>query len=249
MTEKRLNTDATNLELENLYLSEWESMSNALLSFNEEDPGDDENRATNPLLLQIDSSYANADLKVMFFGQETNSWGGEFNDGVFDEDVNIQLLFSLYKSFYLERKCESYGKPFWNFMKRIQSYNYPCNVGYVWNNVLKIGKQESGTPQNGLIDYTKTYFDVIPKEIEILKPDVLLFFTGPKYDEHINKFVGDFTITSVDGFNTNELCILNFTNLPNRIALRTYHPQFLQRLGKAKLDIYYNRIIEFILSV
>ena len=134
-------------------------------------------------------------------------------------------------------------------MKRIQSYNYPCNVGYVWNNVLKIGKQESGTPQNGLIDYTKTYFDVIPKEIEILKPDVLLFFTGPKYDEHINKFVGDFTITSVDGFNTNELCILNFTNLPNRIALRTYHPQFLQRLGKAKLDIYYNRIIEFILSV
>ena len=65
MTEKRLNTDATNLELENLYLSEWESMRNALLSFNEEDPGDDENRATNPLLLQIDSSYANADLKVM----------------------------------------------------------------------------------------------------------------------------------------------------------------------------------------
>jgi hypothetical protein len=102
---------------------------------------------------------------------------------------------------------------------------------------LKIGKSESGTPQQGLINYTIDYFNVIPQEIEILKPNVLLFLSGHTYDDHIRKTIGNFSIVPIEGFSTNELCILKFDNISVDLAIRTYHPGYLQRLGERRMNI------------
>lgn len=239
------NQTKTNLLLKELYTEKWEALSEVLLSFNEEDPGDDENKATHPMLLKVNEEYENADVKVMIFGQETNGW----ND-FFDEDSQIEPLLDLYQKFYLDKEYEDYGKAFWNYIKNLKariSTNIPKEVGYVWNNVLKIGKCESGTPQNGLINYTLQHFNVIPQEIEILKPDVLLFFSGPNYDEHIRKMVGNYSTQPIEKFSPQEFCKLNFSNIPVKLALRTYHPG--AHLKSEKRDDISNTIINLIQEI
>lgn len=242
----RIQSDTVNFNklLEELYLSKWESLSDKLISFNEEEPDDKENLATHPLLLKVNPQYEDTNLKIMFFGQETNQWGGELNDGIFSYDADMEFLLSLYEDFFLNQGYEQYGKPFWNFIRRIRSVDSISETGYVWNNVLKIGKCEAGTPQQGLINHTLNYFNVIPDEINILKPDVLLFFTGPRYDKYIEKHIGTYKIYPINGFKPNELCRLEFSFAPTKLALRTYHPGFLQRLGKKRLDDVFNTIIE-----
>ena len=190
------------------------------------------NLATHPLLIKTDDEYAKADLKVMFFGQETNEW-----NGVFEEYADLESVLAVYEDFYLKRGYEQYGKPFWNFIRNLKSTQSTKKIGYIWNNVLKIGKSESGTPQQGLINYTIDYFNVIPQEIEILKPNVLLFLSGHTYDDHIRKTIGNFSIVPIEGFSTNELCILKFDNITVDLAIRTYHPGYLQRLGERRMNI------------
>lgn len=218
--------------LKNLYSSKWGKINEMLQSFNEDDPEDLENLATHPLLIKTDDEYAKADLKVMFFGQETNEW-----NGVFEEYADLESVLAVYEDFYLKRGYEQYGKPFWNFIRNLKSTQSTKKIGYIWNNVLKIGKSESGTPQQGLINYTIDYFNVIPQEIEILKPNVLLFLSGHTYDDHIRKTIGNFSIVPIDGFSTNELCILKFDNITVDLAIRTYHPGYLQRLGERRMNI------------
>ncbi len=215
-----------------MYSSKWGKINEMLQSFNEDDPEDLENLATHPLLIKTDDEYAKADLKVMFFGQETNEW-----NGVFEEYADLESVLAVYEDFYLKRGYEQYGKPFWNFIRNLKSTQSTKKIGYIWNNVLKIGKSESGTPQQGLINYTIDYFNVIPQEIEILKPNVLLFLSGHTYDDHIRKTIGNFSIVPIEGFSTNELCILKFDNISVDLAIRTYHPGYLQRLGERRMNI------------
>ena len=224
-----------NEQLKELYSSKWEKLSEMLHYFNfdeDNDPDDKENMATHPLLIQTNDEYAKADLKVMFFGQETNEW-----NGVFEEYADLESVLAVYENFYLKKGYEQYGKPFWNFIRNLKSTQSTKKIGYIWNNVLKIGKSESGTPQQGLIKYTIDYFNVIPQEIEILKPNVLLFLSGHTYDDHIRKTIGNFSIVPIEGFSTNELCILKFDNISVDLAIRTYHPGYLQRLGERRMNI------------
>ena len=190
------------------------------------------NMATHPLLLKSDKEFEEAELKVMFFGPETNEW-----NGVFEENIDIDSITTVYDEFYLQKGYEKYGKPFWNFIKRLKNIQSEKKIGYIWNNVLKIGKSDVGTPQQGLINYTIDYFNVIPQEIEILKPNVLLFLSGHTYDEYIKKSVGNFTVVPIEGFTTNELCILKFDDINIDLAIRTYHPGYLQRMGEKRKKI------------
>jgi len=239
----------TNILLENLYKSKWKEISDTLLSFNEEDPDDRANLATHPLLLKIDEEYENADLKIMFFGQETNLWCDEFNDGIFGYDIKIDDILSIYQDFYLSNGYESYGKPFWSYIKKLKSHcstNDLKKIGFVWNNVLKIGKVEVGKSQHGLLNKSLEHFDIIPLEIEILKPNVLLFFCGHGYDEFIRERVGDFSVESIGEFDVRELCKLTFSETPVKLALRTYHPGYLQRLPEEKRNAIFNAIINIL---
>lgn len=232
----------TNILLENLYKSKWVEISKMLdiwqdLTVKEEDSGDFANMATFPLLIKTDEEYERTELKIMILGKETNGWcKDEINGGVFEDGIGIGSLIDVYDKFYLQNGSPKYGKHFFNYIRLLKRKLPEKKIGYIWNNVLKIGKMNVGTPQNNLIDYTVKYFNVIPHEIEILKPNVLLFLSGPQYDEYIEKTIGKFNVITIEGFTINELCILKFDNIKVDLALRTYHPQKLCFLGKQKKD-------------
>ena len=74
-------------QLKDLYASHWDTLSNALQNIvNDKQAAQ---KPSYPFLLSItkwkddkpyENWYTDADLKIMLFGQETNSWTGKIDD-------------------------------------------------------------------------------------------------------------------------------------------------------------------------
>lgn len=94
---------------------------------------------------------------------------------------------------YFDDKPPRYLRsPFWNFNR---SVFHGCNFanpsvtrktnGFLWTNISKFDCN-STTPSYDLQDRNAEGFELLKAEIAILKPDVVVFLTGSKYDERIN---------------------------------------------------------------
>ena len=137
---------------------------------------------------------------------------------------------NLYEEFFLSGNCYSYGGQFWNGISRcVQLVEQEINekFGVVWNNIIKVGKCGKGAPTESIQDIQFEHFNVFKKEIEILKPDLLIFFSGPNYDYQTKKAFGKIEKKLVDGFTERQLCELEILN--TALAFRTYHPNYLWR--------------------
>jgi hypothetical protein len=202
------------------------------------------NNLSNPLLLTINNEeqYQNAGLKIMFVGQETNTWEGALGS------KSIEELLGTYSRFFGGGRCFRYGGPFWNTVKDyvagIEEANPDKSVGFVWNNIIKLGKENSkGAPGKSLIDMQKEAFPVIHGEMEILRPDVILFFTGPRYDPYIKAEWPGLTFHQLTQEPARKLAELKSDSMPGQ-AFRTYHPNYLYRAGKP----FYNAVKKSIIS-
>lgn len=210
---------STNERLHALYSAHWRSL---VRKFNKRTFP--EKKPSNPLLLCVDEQYSKADIKVVYFGQETNSWEGDFPKG-------IQHLLSTYRDFYLSEDCFKYGGQFFNGIskcnERLRREFSGKSVGFIWNNLIKIGKSnEKGTPTKDILAFQDEWFSVIKKEMEILNPDIAIFFTGPNYDEYITKCFADAKFVGHRRRDTKELAKVKSVSLPN-MTFRTYHPHYL----------------------
>lgn len=142
---------------------------------------------------------------------------------------------------YYRKFLDGWGinSPFWHYLKRIQStlsVSLPDKtIEIVWNNIYKIGNKEKGKnrPVKLIRDFENEYFNLIREEIEILKPDVIIFLTGPNYENRVKKiFPIVSSIPLVSSIRQEELSKFQFENGVS--AYRTSHPNYLQLSKKAK---------------
>jgi hypothetical protein len=93
-----------------------------------------------------------------------------------------------------------------------------------WSNVFKVGalKSAQGNPNKELISIQKDV-NTLKEEIDVLKPDVTIFSTGPDYDEHINGFL-DTSMEYPEDLDF-KLKVKEIEGL-ERLAFRTYHFQY-----------------------
>lgn len=137
----------------------------------------------------------------------------------------------------------------YNFIDTLQARLGTKRVEFVWNNLSKIGDGAKGRgkccafPQNYIRDMEKQYFDVFHKELEILKPDVIIFTFLRKDNFIMDKF----------GLQPNQFSLVD-ENLPNlhrveipgvKYAARTIHPV---RKSNDELSAYNNVLIDDILK-
>lgn len=202
-----------------------------------------------PFLIQTTQHYQNASKRVMICGQETQGW----SVGKDPDIVRPDSLMNLYNGFvnhenqggavlrpgYIVDKHKAYVSPYWNFIWRIMRAN--PDVGFVMQNVVKIGKKAEAGCSEEIYQLTKEYFPVWRKELDILKPDCLIFLSGT-YDERIREVAGPFRkekVQGVDGW----LDKLVFEDKTMPIAYRTNHPRYLQKdhkyfsMANALIDI------------
>lgn len=221
-----------NQQLQSLYAAKWDQLCMAMRPVIADTTL--EVKPTSPLLLSMrnEESFQRADIRVMVYGRETNSWYGEFHEDMPD-------ILDNYNKFFTEGECWRYGGQFWNGVKRFMELlqkQYPTKtLGLVWNNLVKIGKHDDmGFPPDYIHEVERECFAVHLDELRIIKPNVVLFLSGPKYD---GVLVDDFgplahfqrlsVFKQSETFSERQIVKVSLPNVLS--AYRTYHPNYLWR--------------------
>lgn len=159
-----------------------------------------------------ESWYTEADLKVMIIGKETNHWNLLFSDDGKLKFIDGKPLVAgdfmeSYQRFYGDNYQE-YGtvgefnvskSPFFNkgvngimsqLRDEILDIEYPGKrAACIWNNISKLSTADGKAVNATTHEIEHEYFHVIPEEVNILKPDIVLFFTGfhEEYERYIHE--------------------------------------------------------------
>lgn len=231
-----------NQKLEELYNSKWENLKNTLNNIVE-----DENyiiKPTNPLLLKHRDceTYENSEIRVMIIGQETNDWGGDFHKEVDGIDEIIEIYTDFYSGYNFENHKGYFKNHFNGFLKMLKSKYPDKTTSCFWNNVIKVGRSnDKNAPPEYILELEHKYFSVLKDEIEIIKPNVVLFYTGYTYDKYILHHFPELLKEDISGFTSAELQILRIDNVD--FTFRTAHPQSLHYQGKERYNMIYDKII------
>lgn len=216
-------------ELQDLYEKKWEKLCYEMQRVL--DNVELEIKPTCPLLLTVDEEeiYNESDIKLMIFGQETNNWFDIFHS-------DIKKIQNYYKSYFLSCDWELDTKRiFWKKIKQVIKAlheKYPeKKISFTWNNIIKIGKyKHQNRPPDYIYNIEKEYFSVVHEELKIFKPDVVIFFSGPDYDDVIKDKLGNVLYTPICDLPIRELALLHISEIP--FSFRTYHPSGSKFFGK-----------------
>lgn len=151
--------------------------------------------------------------KALFFGQETNGWG---------ESESIEGLMENYRRFDLG---VNYPSLFWKYLWAMSDkLGLRGDHPFLWNNINKIGNVDSkGRPDEKVTELENKHFNVLAEELEAVKPEVCVFFTGPNYDADIKAKLPDVEFIPVEGYESRWFAQLKSKHLPKH-SFRIYHP-------------------------
>lgn len=225
-----------------------------------------------PILLWLhdDEAYQKADIKVMIFGRETNNWNdgnrkalpnGTYNFGLqSNEDVINEIMGNgkvcgicdTYDNYCKPDSSEAktqFSKRMLDLVARLRSAIPDKTIEFVWNNIHKVGKGADGCghccgqPTAEIQEIVRKRFNVVPDEIEILKPDIVIFLTGKQADSVITRTFG---INSDDFEPVNPELFLHRVNLAGiKYAARTIHPS---RKSKVELNSHFDALVTDIMN-
>ena len=202
-----------------------------------------------PLLLSVTDSFEKAQRRILFVGQETYGW---------DWDKDLRKRFPDYPSDYpyedtrnmhdflnqpqsVEALCWGYREfafarsqpitqrsPFWRAFRELQAWP---QSEVLWNNVSRCdyeGGSILSAPQNLQENLGEQQFNLFSQELEILSPNICLFFCGPNYDASLSRIFPQLEYISIGTVPIREFSRLSHPNLP-ALSFRTYHPNYLSR--------------------
>ena len=209
-----------NKQLKELYSSKWEKLTiemNKIIADTTKPI-----KPANPLLLYVDNEdeWESADIKIMFFGQETNGW-----EKLFSKDIDT--LQNVYNGHYNKGGGYKYGYAFWNSILKLKNSiekQYPDKkIKMIGNNLIKIGKSsDKNRPPGYIRDIELNHFSVIKDEIAILRPYIIWFLTGPNYDGDIKNIFKEAEHVCIAPYVRKYISILPINDIP--FSFRTYHP-------------------------
>jgi hypothetical protein len=141
---------------------------------------------------------------------------------------------SQYEGFEFAKNYHGRNSPFWRFIRTFHSKvnGDQFQNGFLWTNFSKC---DSGgtTLTRELQDLDKMGFDLLTSEIEILKPDVVIFITGWDYEKQFQRVFSGLTYETLED-NFIYRCIHKL--LPKRTYM-TMHPKGLHLRGKFKSTV------------
>ena len=207
---------------------------------------------SNPLYIGIPQEWELAKQRIMIVGEEGyGSWGYGKAYGL-KKGESAWTIHDIEKiQNYNLCAIEKYTKgrtAFWRRFKKIKDLGYPC----IWNNLDKIHylqkrkglKHQLSKAEEQLLHSTK--IKILQKEIEILKPTVVVFF-GWYYSSLIHELPDICNKLYPQGEGDNSLWKFNVVslNVDNITYVFTYHPAWH---GKQKPVDYEDRVIKEIIK-
>lgn len=182
-----------------------------------------------PFLISSSMQYERSPLKVAFIGQETRGWARS-------KEVIEQV--EKYASFEYGKRY--YASPFWNTIRKIEKALGITPYSSAWLNINRYDQNKKRPSEENLQKLSELDF-ILREDLIILQPDILILFTGPKYDERIRSLL-EASFTRPDGFKSRQASLISSSKIPCKRIYRTYHPNYLRRSGLE------NKLISFIKS-
>ncbi|MBN2834029.1 MAG: hypothetical protein JXR48_03585 [Candidatus Delongbacteria bacterium] len=188
-------------------------------------------RYSNIFCLGIPSSINESKKKIMIIGQESKDFG-DYGTWAIDEIFRWTGEYVDRQVHDVDNGLEYNRSPFWNLFRRLNESNYDL----VWNNVDKVHKIVNGKTQvlsiNDEKELNRKFGDqnntLLHYEISLIKPDAIIFVTGPNYSFTMASSLGiDEKILKENRPNLkNETVKLDILDIP---VYWTYHPAYLTR--------------------
>ena len=168
-------------------------------------------------MMEVPESYHQSAVKLMIVGQETRGWAEEIK-----ALTTVRELMSFYSGFNLGEKYRA--SPFWQAAQQFHRSLNPKGPerSYLWSNLIKVSQQKKRPIPS--IEENICNLGLLQAEIEITRPSVVVFFTGPSYDNRLKSTFSGITFDS----SSRRLSRLVHPQLPHH-SYRTYHPNYLRR--------------------
>ena len=225
-----------NERLYDLYQGHWNSLAEALRPHNPVQRG-----LSNPLLIDLSLEYERAQPKLVIVGQQTKGWGS-FGEGYGNDPVAD--LMAAYTDFQLGRFYRP--TPFWQAAYVVHMSTDQCTASFKpfsfgWTNLVKIDERTL-RPSVEIEQLVSERFPVVREELEIARPDIVVFFTGPDYDGRLEgTFPGLRRHPAAD---VPEVERISHKSLPYR-SFRRYHPGHMAR----RRDNIYERVMRKLIEL
>jgi hypothetical protein len=202
-----------NENLSKLYCAHWDVLKKII----EEDP-----TLSMPFLTWAHSDYENARVRLVVVGKETNGWADDERQEILRCPTieAVTKLMAHYRDFELGKDYRGKSS-FWVPVRELYENLNPegAEMGFVSLNVTKV-EQNGGMPSAAVRD-RQIATRLLAEEIRILDPHVVVFHTGPSYENWLHRW---FPGLKVQG--NNWFAELKADALP-RHSYRTYHPRYL----------------------
>ncbi|MFC1865161.1 hypothetical protein ACFLYB_00395 [Chloroflexota bacterium] len=177
----------------------------------------------------------------MVVGQQTYGWGFIKPDAEYwgtspwenNPKYLIKQLMGVYKDFHLGEKY--FNTPFWRLSHKLYHSINPNgpDYGFLWSNLIRID-QDQNCPEPPIEELVCNSFPVLPLEINIIKANVVIFFTGPNYDLRLQKTFKRAEYQNISNYKIRKIARISHEDLPFH-TYRTYHPNYLYRAGETHL--------------
>lgn len=145
-----------------------------------------------PFLLSVPEAYFSARVRIMFVGKETNGWWRKLSayyavDGAFEALV----------AHYDKRMAKPrFTGGFWQMLRRTAHELAGGRIDAIaWSNIFRMDYEQGKKSCRNSKGFSEllTIFsqDMLLREVKLLKPDVILFASGPSYDDVLKEFFPD----------------------------------------------------------
>lgn len=194
------------------------------------------NKFSYPLLMKAFSDYEKVKHKVLYVGKETYGWIDTMSNA---QNLTADYLMDSYEEFEFAKYYHGRNSPFWRFVRtchnKLNSDDFPN--GLLWTNFSKCDSNGT-TPDYGLQKMNDKGFDLILDEIQIIKPDIVIFITGWDYEHQFQRVFNGLDYKTLD---ENYLYQCIHPTLPTH-SYMTMHPKGLQI--RKRFDTTLNLIID-----
>ena len=191
---------------------------------------------TMPHLVRAPDRYNDQRSRLMVVGQQTGGWHEQHDVS----SVNPSKLMNWHSEFDLAENKKVKKSPFWQIAHKINTaLNVSTPPAFIWSNLIKLAERQKaggkyGKPTTEIRDAIREA-RLLQLELEILKPNVVVFFTGPTgyYTWELKQQFPGICIEGAHGYDTHILAKLNHDLLPEH-TYRSYHPTALNRRSTKK---------------
>lgn len=200
------------------YVASWPNLVNLMRT----SPG-----LSNPLLVAPTPAWIGQSRRLLVVGQQTgpDRWQPDYDARLRRPHCkSVVQLMTRYSNFQMNSRART--SHFWRFMLALARSLRLEPDQVLWLNLNRCD-HEGARPAPRVEDDLWDAFPVLCDELEILRPTIVVFVTGPNFDSTIERRIHA-TLRPVRGFSRSALALVESAHLPCE-SFRTFHPNYLCR--------------------